>query len=87
MTSFFSHELKRIDEFVFRFNRRNSRSRDLVFHRLLELAVAHDPVRYRDIIAGERPRKTLRKPPSTRGHPSSLERSPAGGPWRALDLR
>jgi hypothetical protein len=42
---------------VFRFNRRRSRSRGLVFYRLLELAAGHDPVRYRDIAAGRRPRK------------------------------
>ncbi len=35
------------NEFVFRFNRRRSRSRGLVFYRVLELAVGHDPVRYR----------------------------------------
>jgi len=40
---------------VFRFNRRRSRSRGLVFYRLLELAVGHDPVRYRNIVAGKRP--------------------------------
>jgi len=35
---------------VVRFNRRRSRSRGLVFYRVLELAVAHEPVRYRDLI-------------------------------------
>ena len=34
------------DEFVFRFNRRRSRSRGLLFYRVLQLAVDHDPVRY-----------------------------------------
>jgi len=34
-----------LDEFVFRFNRRPSRSRGLLFYRVLGLAVAHDPVR------------------------------------------
>ena len=34
-------------EFCFRFNRRRSRSRGLVFMRVLQLAVGHDPVRYR----------------------------------------
>jgi hypothetical protein len=38
-----------LDEFVFRFNRRRSASRGLVFCRLLELAAGHDPVRYRDL--------------------------------------
>ena len=31
---------------LFRFNRRRSHSRGMVFYRLLELAVAHAPVRY-----------------------------------------
>jgi ISXO2-like transposase domain/Transposase zinc-ribbon domain len=73
-----------LDEFVFRFNRRRSRSRGLVFYRLLELAVGHDPVRYADIIAGKRPRKVSPTPPLTRGHPPSLERLPAQRPWRLL---
>ena len=37
--------------YVFRFNRRRSRSRGLVFHRVLELAAAHEPVRHRELIA------------------------------------
>jgi hypothetical protein len=36
-----------LNEFVFRFNRRRSRSRGLVFYRVLELAAGHDPVRSR----------------------------------------
>ena len=75
-----------LDEFVFRFSCRRSRSRGLVFYRLLELAVGHDPVRYNDIVTGERPRKTMPIPPATRGHPPSLERLPAGRPWRRADL-
>jgi hypothetical protein len=31
-----------MNEFCFRFNRRRSRSRGLVFYRVLELAVGHD---------------------------------------------
>ncbi len=73
-----------LGEFVFRFNRRRSRSRGLVFYRVLELAAAHDPVRYRDLIANPRPgaRPPL-PPPRTRGHPTSLERPPAHRPWRS----
>ena len=75
-----------LNEFAFRFNRRRSRSRGLVFYRVLELAAGHDPVRYRDIVAGNRPRKTPPSPPAIRGHPPSLERPPAQRPWRAVDL-
>ena len=40
-----------LDEFVFRFNRRTSRSRGLLFYRLLQQAVATEPVTYRDVTA------------------------------------
>jgi hypothetical protein len=39
-----------LDEFVFRFNRRASRSRGLLFYRLLEQAVVTDPLTYRDVV-------------------------------------
>lgn len=71
-----------LNEFVFRFNRRRSRSRGLVFYRVLELAAAHDPVRYRDLIANPKPEEQRRPPPGTRGRPPSLERPRAGRPWR-----
>lgn len=38
-----------LDEFTFRFNRRTSRSRGLLFRRLLQQAVATKPVRARDL--------------------------------------
>lgn len=38
-----------LDEFTFRFNRRSSRSRGLLFYRLLEQALVTDPVTYRTI--------------------------------------
>jgi len=72
-----------LNEFAFRFNRRRSRSRGLVFHRVLELAVAHEPVRYGELIAKPRPSKATRRPPISRGRPPSLDRPPAGRPWRS----
>jgi hypothetical protein len=80
------HLQRYLDEFVFRFNRRRSRNRGLVFYRVLELAVGHGPVRYHDIVAGKRPRKIPPAPPGPRGHPPSLERPPAQRPWRAAYL-
>lgn len=71
-----------LDEFVFRFNRRRSRSRGMVFYRVLELAVGHHPVRYHDLIVDPQPRAVPPTPPQTRGHPPSLERPPANRPWR-----
>lgn len=45
-----------LDEFTFRFNRRTSRSRGLLFYRLLEQAVAANPVTYRNIaVRGQKP--------------------------------
>jgi len=72
-----------LDEFVFRFNRRRSRSRGLVFYRVLELAVGHDPVRYQDLIAARRPSVLSLLPPRAGAHPPSLDRPVAGRPWRA----
>lgn len=71
-----------LNEFAFRFNRRRSRSRGMVFFRVLQLAVAHDPVRYKELIANPRPGATPRQPPGSRGHPPSLDRPPARRPWR-----
>jgi transposase-like protein len=74
-----------LDEFVFRFNRRRSRSRGLVFYRVLELAVAHQPVRYRDLVLNSRTSTGPRQPPGTRGKPPTLDRPPARRPWRTAD--
>lgn len=77
-----AHLASYLNEFVFRFNRRRSRSRGMVFYRVLELAVAHEPVRYKDLVAGQRPRAVSPTPPRASGHPPSLDRPPANRPWR-----
>jgi len=74
-----------LDEFVFRFNRRHSRSRGMLFYRVLELAVAHDPVRYQDLARRKGPKAKRPKPPVKRGHPPSLERPRQNRPWRQAD--
>jgi hypothetical protein len=71
-----------LNEFVFRSNRRRSRSRGLVFYRVLELAADHNPVRYRELILNRRPDLRPRRPPSNHGRPASIERPPADRPWR-----
>jgi transposase-like protein len=78
-----AHLPRYMNEFVFRFNRRHSRSRGMVFYRVLEIAVGHDPVRYRDIVAGRRPRAVPPTPPRVRRNPPSLDRSAANRPWRS----
>ncbi len=77
-----SHLQSYLNEFVFRFNRRRSGSRGLLFYRVLELAVGHDPVRYRDLVANPRPKPRRPMPPGRWGHPPSLDRPRADRPWR-----
>jgi len=79
-----THLQSYLDEFVFRFNRRRSRSRGMLFYRVLELAVAHAPVRCRDLVADPQPKRVPPKPPSSPGHPPSLARPRANRPWRAV---
>ena len=78
-----AHLTHYLNEFVFRFNRRRSRSRGMLFYRVLELAIMHGPVRYQDLVETKRPRAVPPVPPRKRGHPPSLERPPAERPWRA----
>ncbi|MFN7042519.1 MAG: IS1595 family transposase, partial [Acidovorax temperans] len=40
-----------LDEFVFRFNRRTSNSRGMLFYRLLQQAVVTPPVTYGDVVS------------------------------------
>ena len=46
-----------LDEFVFRFNRRTSSSRGMLFYRLLQQAVVTEPVTYEDVV-----RKSPKRP-------------------------
>jgi len=77
-----AHLQSYLDEFSFRFNRRWSRSRGLVFYRVLELAVDHDPVRYHQLVANPRPKPAPPTPPADGRHPPSLDRPRANRPWR-----
>jgi transposase-like protein len=72
-----------LDEFAFRFNRRRSEFRGLLFRRLLEQAVQVDPVTYRSLIVNPSPKRRKPRPPARRRvAPSSLEVQPATRPWR-----
>ena len=46
-----------LDEFAFRFNRRTSRHRGMLFYRLIQQAAAVEAVPYKDMIAHCRGRK------------------------------
>ena len=50
-----------LDEFSFRFNRRTSRSRGLLFYRLLQQAVTTDPVPRKTILGGSRAQRVARE--------------------------
>ena len=80
-----AHLQSYLDEFVFRFNRRRSASRGLVFYRAMELAALHDPVRFRDLLAAKKPHPV----PAARGwgHAPSLDRPAANRPWRTGELQ
>ena len=80
-----AHLQSYLDEFTFRFNRRTSGNRGMVFYRVLQLAVGHDPVRYRDLIRDPQPKEEPPTPPGRRGHPPSIERPQAARPWRSTD--
>ncbi len=73
-----THLQSYLNEFCFRFSRRRSRSRGLVFYRVLELAVSHDPVRYKDLVAHPKPREATARPGPARS--PAERRAPAGGP-------
>jgi transposase-like protein len=69
-----------LNEFTFRFNRRRSRRRGLLFYRLLEQAVATDPITYRSLVVNTRP--TGRRP-VTASNPGRVARVPTvHRPWR-----
>ena len=80
-----AHMSHYLNEFVFRFNRRRSRSRGMVFYRVLELAVAHEPMRFQDLIASRRPRKAPPEPPKQRA--SHEPGAPRGKPPVAVGGR
>jgi transposase-like protein len=62
-----------LNEFTFRFNRRASRRRGLLFYRLLEQAVATGPLYYREMIASRSARQPRAGPA---GEPRTQPREP-----------
>jgi transposase-like protein len=77
------HMQSYLEEFCFRFNRRHSRARGLLFYRLLQYAVSAQPLTYRQLVANPQPKAT--KPPGVKGprsRPGSLAQPPEDRPWR-----
>jgi transposase-like protein len=72
-----------LNEFTFRFNRRRSRARGLLFYRLLEQAAIAEPITYRQLlVAPGAKRRRYIAPPSERRNPSTLALPAAERPWR-----
>ena len=73
-----------LDEFAFRFNRRSSEFRGLLFRRLLEQAVEVGPVTYKSLVVNHVAKKKKPRPPAKRrARPTSLSIDPTvGRPWR-----
>ncbi len=76
-----AHLASSLNEFVFRLTRRRSRSRGKVFKRVLDLTVAHEPVPYKELAAGQQSRAIPRTPPRASGPPPTLDRPPVNRPW------
>jgi len=70
------------DEWVFRFNRRHSRSRGLLFHTLLQNSIAGDPVTYQSLGKAGRTRPPPPPPRGPRTAPPSLDVGRPELPWR-----
>jgi transposase-like protein len=78
------HTQSYLEEFCFRFNRRHSRARGLLFYRLLQNAAGAPPRTYRQLVANPSPKAI--KPPGVKGprsRPGSLAQPPEDRPWRS----
>jgi transposase-like protein len=72
-----------LDEFAFRFNRRKSEFRGLLFRRLLEQAVQVEPLSYKTLVVNPLPKLTKPHPPiNHRSHPSLFTNKFPVHPWR-----
>ena len=77
------HRQAYLNEFCFRFNRRHSRARGLLFYRLMHLAVGAPPRTYRHLVVNPQPkRRRPIAPQGPRPQPGTLALPPAGRPWR-----
>lgn len=74
-----------LNEFAFRFNRRNSRAPGMLFYRLMELAAQTDPVTYRELVKNPQPRPAVQVSTHAVRHvpPRTLARDLEERPWRA----
>jgi len=73
-----------LNEFTFRFNRRHSRARGMLFYRLLQQAVETSPTSYKELVVSPKPRVENKPiPPKVRRiAPPSLQVAVPPRPWR-----
>lgn len=75
-----------LDEFVFRFNRRKSKHRGMLFYRLIEQSVAMHPMSFHELVANPKPKiegQNFSVPSNLRNKsPPSLDIAVASHPWR-----
>ena len=77
------HLQSSLEEFCFRFNRRHSRARGLLFYRLMQHAADAPPLTYRQLVSDPRPKAIRPKGvQGPRSRPSSLAQPPEDRPWR-----
>jgi len=76
------HLQEYLDEFAFRFNRRRSRNRGMLFYRLLQHAVNAPPLTYQNLVRIGDTKIVTPEPPGSRRLLGSLETEPAHRPWR-----
>ena len=80
------HLAEYLDEFTFRFNRRRSPDRGLLFYRLMTLAANADPLTYKQAVRNPTPKATTPTPPSgNRRAPRTLSIPKPAKPWRSTE--
>jgi hypothetical protein len=76
-----------LDEFTFRFNRRKSKHRGMLFYRLIEQCIAMHPMSFRELVANPKPKDRehgFAVPSKLRNKaPASLDISVPSLPWRS----
>ena len=80
------HMQSYLEEFCFRFNRRHSRARGLLFYRLLQYALGAQSLNLPTTRGQPAAQPKAIKPPGVKGprsHPGSLAQPPEDRPWRA----
>lgn len=72
-----------LDEFCFRFNRRKSRKRGMLFYRLLEQSVEAPPVTAANLLKRSVPKSKPTTPPDINSvHANTLDIKVRPKPWR-----